>query len=62
MALDGKCEKKKKTWTENENQSSTPADKCQRDKSGSFEALSMAEDIGPNIQLIPTKLQKLDNL
>ena len=63
-----KVKRKERPSSENENQSSMPADKRQRDKSDSsecdevFEALNMAEDIGANIQQILTKLQKLDSL
>ena len=63
-----KAKRKKRPSSEKENESSTPADKRQKDKSGSsecdevFEALNMAEDVGANIQQILTKLQKLDNL
>ena len=57
-----KAKRKERPSSENGNQSSVPADKRQRDKSGSsegdevFEALKMAEDIGVNIQQILTKL------
>jgi len=63
-----KAKRKERLSSENGNQSSVPADKRQRDKSGSsegdevFEALNMVEDIGANIQQILTKLQKLDSL
>ena len=63
-----KAKRKERPSSENENQSSTPADKRPRDKRGSsegdevFEASNMSEDIGANIQQILTKLQKLDSL
>ena len=63
-----KAKRKERPSSENENQSSPPADKRPRDKSGSsgsdevFEASNMAEDIGMKIHQILTKLQKLDSL
>ena len=63
-----KAKRKERPSSENENQSSTPADKRPRDKSGSsegeevFEASNVVEDIGVKIHQILTKLQKLDSL
>ena len=62
------AKRKERPSSEKENQSSTPADKHPRDKSGSsegdevFEALNMVKDIGVKIHQILTKLQKLETL